>query len=73
MAIDKAITFVKKAISDKKFRTDCYKSNSKNELMKLFGFDEFEFEDAVNMQLVKCQSYEEAEAYQQIKMWFSIL
>lgn len=73
MAIDKAITFVKKATNDKEFRSECYKSDSKNELMKLLGFDEFEFEDAVNMQLVKCQSYEEAEVYQQIKMWFSIL
>ena len=73
MSIDKAITFVKKATNDKMFRKECYQRNSKIEVMKFFGFDEFEFEDAVNMQLVKCQSYEEAEVFQEIKIWFSIL
>jgi len=73
MAIGKAITFVKKATSDRQFRTECNRSNSRIEVMQLFGFDEIEFDDAINMQLVKCQTYEEAEVFQQIRMWFSIL
>lgn len=73
MAIGKAINFVKKATTDAQFRAQCYKSNSRNEVMQIFGFNEVEFDDAINMQLVKCQSWEEAEAFQQIRMWFSIL
>jgi len=73
MAIGKAITFVKRATSDIQFRTECYRINSKTELLQLFAFDEVEFDDAINMQLVKCQTYEEAEVYEQIRMWFSIL
>lgn len=73
MAIGKAITFVKKATSEHQFRAECNRSNSKLELMLLFEFDELEFDDAINMQLVKCQTYEEAEVFQQIRMWFSIL
>ena len=34
------------------------------EILETFGFDEIEFDDAINMRLVKCQSYEEAEAFQ---------
>ena len=73
MAIGKAINFVKEALHNKTFRADCYKSKSKQELMDKMDFDEVEFDDAINMQLVKCQSYEEAEQYQQIRMWFLIL
>ena len=36
-------------------------------------FNETEFEDAINMQLVKCQSYEDAERIHQIKFWFDVL
>ncbi len=70
MAIDKAIKFVKKATSESDFRKQCYKAASKEVLMQEIGFDEVEFDDAVNMELVKCQTYEQAEVYQQIRMWF---
>jgi len=70
MAIDRAITFVKRATTEIAFRKECYNCQSRQELIDKIGFDEVEFDDAVNMQLVKCQSYEEAEVYQQIRMWF---
>ncbi len=70
MAIDKAIKFVKKATTESDFRKQCYKAASREALMEERGFDEVEFDDAINMQLVKCQSYEQAEVYQQIRMWF---
>lgn len=73
MAIGKAIDFVKQAITDSSFRSECYKYKSKYELLQKLGFDEVEFDNAVNMQLVKCQSYEQAEIYQQIRMWFLAL
>jgi hypothetical protein len=72
MAIDKAITFVKRATQEKEFRKECYKS-SKQDLLQKLDFDEVEFDDAINMQLVKCQSYEHAEVFQQIRMWFQSL
>lgn len=73
MAIDKAITFVKRATTDIGFRKACYNCQSRQELIDRIGFDEIEFDDAINMQLVKCQSYEQAEVYQQIRMWFLAL
>lgn len=73
MATGKAITFVKRTTTESSFRKECYKYNSKQELMHIMGFDEVEFDDAINMQLVKCQSYEQAEIYQQIRMWFLAL
>ncbi|MDX8338734.1 hypothetical protein SLH46_06050 [Draconibacterium sp. IB214405] len=73
MAIDKAITFVKKATTESEFRKACYKVPSKESLMQQIGFTDVEFDDAINMQLVKCQTYEQAEVYQQIRMWFASL
>ncbi len=73
MALGKAITFVKKATTDKELRALCYQCKSKAALLENLGFDEVEFEDAINMQLVKCKSYEAAEKYQQLKMWFTLL
>ena len=73
MAIDKAIKFVKKATTECDFRKACYKAPSKENLMQEIGFTDIEFDDAVNMQLVKCQTYEQAEVYQQIRMWFASL
>lgn len=73
MALGKAIKFVNEVVKNSELRSACNKSNSKQELLKELDFDETEFDDAINMQLVKCQSYEEAEVFQQIKMWFLIL
>ena len=73
MALGKALSFVKQVCNDNNLRKKCYRSNSKTELYELLGFNETEFEDAINMSLVKCQTYEAAEQIQQIKMWFSLL
>jgi hypothetical protein len=72
MALGKSISFIRKFILDSEFRHECNKS-SKEELLKNLDFNETEFEDAINMQLVKCQSYEEAERIHQIKFWFDVL
>lgn len=73
MALHKAIEFVQRVGIDGSLRKACNSSPSKPELLESLGFDLTEFEDAINMQLVKCQSYEEAEVFQQIRMWFAIL
>jgi len=72
MALGKSISFIRKFIKDTEFRRECNIS-SKEDLLKNFDFNETEFEDAINMQLVKCQSYEEAERIHQIKFWFDVL
>lgn len=72
MALGKSIRFIQQFIRDSEFRHECNKS-SKEELLKNHDFNETEFEDAINMQLVKCQSYEEAERIHQIKFWFDVL
>lgn len=72
MALGKAINFVIKACNDKSLRAECYKI-SKPELLEKFDFNEVEFDDAINMQLVKCQTYAAAEPFQQLRIWFSIL
>jgi uncharacterized protein (DUF934 family) len=73
MALGKAIKFPKHVGFDNKLRASCEHSKSKTALMEKLGFDETEFDNAINMQLVKCQSYEQAEHFQQIRMWFSML
>lgn len=72
MALSKAIEFVHAASISSELRTAC--SNfSKEKLMRKLNFNESEFEDALNSQLVQCQSYEQAEVFQQIRIWFSLL
>jgi len=73
MALSKALTFVKQFCNDMDFRKQCNKMGTKAELLSQLGFNELELDDAIRMNLVKCQSYEEAETFEQIKLWFSIL
>jgi hypothetical protein len=72
MALGKSIRFIQNFIQDKELRRVC-NSYSKEELLQNFDFNEAEFEDSINMQLVKCQSYEEAEQFHQLKFWFDVL
>ena len=72
MALGKSIQFIRQFILDQEFRHECNKS-SKEELLINNDFNETEFEDAITMQLVKCQTYEEAERIHQIKYWFEFL
>lgn len=72
MALSKALEFVHAASRSEKLRTAC-SNYSKKKLLLLLNFNELEFEDALNMQLVQCQTYEEAEVFQQIRMWFLLL
>lgn len=73
MSLGKAIKFVKEASTSSKFRATCVEFEAKEDLLVSFDFSELDFDDAINMQLVKCQSYEQAEAFQQLRMWFSML
>lgn len=72
MALGKSISFVRKFLKDKEFRRECNRLQ-KQDLMENFGFDETEFDDAINMELVKCQTWEDADRIQQVKFWFTLL
>lgn len=72
MALGKSIQFIQKFIRDNNFRDQCNKS-SKEDLLQNLDFTELEFEDAINMQLFKCQTWEEADRIQQVKLWFMLL
>jgi hypothetical protein len=72
MALGKSIQFIRQFIIDQEFRHEC-NTSSKEDLLKNLDFNETEFEDAINMQLMKCQTYEEAERIHQIKYWFEFL
>lgn len=73
MALGKAMRFVKDATRDSEFRKSCISFDSKDDLFTHFKFDALEFDDAINMELVKCKTYEQAETYQQLRLWFSML
>lgn len=73
MALGKAINFIHQFISDDEFRNECNSASSRQIILKKYDFTEPEFENAVNMTLVKCQTYDEALAVKEIKFWFMLL
>ena len=72
MALGKSLNFIRDFILDMELRRESNKY-SKEQLFEKFDFTQVEFEDAINMQLVKCQTYEDAERIQQVKFWFDVL
>ncbi|MDW7694861.1 hypothetical protein R9C00_08910 [Flammeovirgaceae bacterium SG7u.111] len=72
MSIGKAIRFVRKFARSHEFRKECH-SFSRQELLETFEFDAYELEDAINMQLVKCQTEDEAIPYLQLRMYYQLL
>lgn len=73
MSLGKAMRFLKRVKTDKEFRKECVRIPTKNDLMVKEDFTEVEFEDAINMALVKCQTYEEADVVKQLQVWFRLL
>lgn len=73
MALGKAIRFVRQALQDEELRKACCSMPSGTELMKVLDFNPDELEDAFNMELVKCQTFEEAESVHQLKEWFRMI
>lgn len=72
MALKNAISFLHRFVEDGEFRYSCHEL-SKKELLNIHNFDEQEFDDALNMQLVQCQTHEEADVIQEVKLWFMIM
>ena len=77
MSIKNAMTFISKVDSDKLLRIECYKCKTKKELLTFLQtqfmlFTEEEFEEAINIMLFKCQSYEDADKIKQVEAWFTL-
>lgn len=73
MALGKAINFIRQFISDDAFRDECNGTASREALLLKYDFTEPEFDNALNMMLVKCQTYDEAHAVKEIRIWFMLL
>jgi len=77
MSIQNALVFIESIDTKKELREACYTCHSQSELISLLhetglSFTPDEFEDAVNLLLIKCQTFEQAGRVNQIKIWFSL-
>jgi len=78
MSIQNAINFIHRVGSDDAYRKSMYKYCCKEEMLEGLkndgtGFTLTEFEDAVNIQHVKCQTVEEANDLKQVELWFTLI
>lgn len=72
MSLSKAMNFLKTFTKDEKIRSECY-SHSLIDLETKYGFAQTELEDAINMQLVKCQTEDEASRYLHLKTYLQLI
>jgi len=77
MSIQNAITFIANVDKNADLRKACYSCKTKDNLLDMLkdqsmGFTQDEFDEAVNVMLFKCQSYEEADCIKQTEVWFSL-
>ena len=77
MSIQNAMTFIKNVETNIDLRKACYQCKSRSELLEMLdgedlAFNEFEFSEAVNVMLFKCQTYEQADCVKQTELWFSL-
>lgn len=77
MSIKNAMSFIRDIDSDKSLRQECYKHKTKRDLLaflhtQFLDFTEDEFDEAVNIMLFKCQTYEDADKIKQVEAWFTL-
>jgi hypothetical protein len=75
MSLQNAIDFITKVDSERDFRKSCYTCKTLSELIEMLtkqkmGFTVDEIEDAFNVLLLKCQTYEQAGRVNEVKAWF---
>jgi len=75
MSLQNAINFITKVDSDTEFRKSCYAGKTLSGLIEMLtkqemGFTIDEIEDAFNVLLLKCQTYEQAGRVNEVKAWF---
>lgn len=77
MSIHNAKIFIQQVHTDPDFRKLCNAVGSKEGIYQMLKeidmhFEEEEFEEAINLLHVKCQTYEEADDVKQIEWWYSM-
>jgi hypothetical protein len=77
MSINNALEFIELVKCNEGFRQKCYDYPNIEDLMEMLrqnhkGFSPDDFENAINMNLIKCQTYEKAEIYKEIDNWFKL-
>ena len=75
MSLQIAINFISKVDSVEDFRKSMYTAKTISELLEMLnkqnmGFTLDEIEDAFNVLLLKCQTYEQAGRVNEVKAWF---
>jgi prenyltransferase beta subunit len=75
MSLQNAINFISKVDSVEDFRKSMYTAKTISELLEILnkqnmGFTLDEIEDAFNVLLLKCQTYEQAGRVNEVKAWF---
>jgi len=75
MSLQNAINFISKVDSVEDFRKSMYTAKTISELLEMLnkqnmGFTLDEIEDAFNVLLLKCQTYEQAGRVNEVKAWF---
>ena len=75
MSLQNALNFITKVDSDTDFRKSCYTCKTLPALIEMvtnlkMGFTVDEIEDAFNVLLLKCRTYEQAGRVNEVKAWF---
>jgi len=76
MSLQNAITFISEVDTDNELRKSCYTCKTQEGLLEHLkgkgrSFTSDEFDDAINMLLFKCQTYEQAGRVKEVKAWFN--
>jgi hypothetical protein len=77
MSVKNAMEFIELVKSSDSFRTECYKYPNIEDLMETLnkndqGFTPDDFENAINMSLIKCQTYDQADIIKEVENWFKL-
>ena len=75
MSLQNALNFISKVDSDTDFRKSCYTCKTLSDLIEMLTAQEMSFtideiEDAFNVLLLKCQTYEQAGRVNKVKAWY---
>ncbi len=78
MSISNAIQFIKTIDENADFRASCNKCLSKEVMHEMLiekelPFDAYDFQEAINILLFRCQTYEQANSIKQVELWYSLL
>jgi hypothetical protein len=78
MSIHNALIFIEKVDINPDFRKLCNQCGEKERIQDTLkvikmNFEDWEFEDAINHRLVQCQTYEQADVFQQLRQWYKCM